>query len=84
MHLKETLEKAASEEIQEWAKLTDKFASELKKYQLVCFYCGVALEGGSVNEECGGNQSSLGHTEQHFMMQGYSLKKPEMNFHGNR
>ena len=81
--LKETLEKAASDEIQEWAKLTDKFATELKKYQLVCFYCGVALEGGTVNEECSHNQNSLGQND-HLMIQGYTMKRPEMHFHGNR
>ena len=80
--LKENMEKAASEEITEWSKLTDKFASELKKYQLVCHFCGVALDQGSVNEQCRLNQQSVKQTEQ-YLLQGYTNKKPDFNFYGN-
>lgn len=41
---KEKLERSTKEEIQEWEKLTDKFATQLQKYQLVCSYCLVTLD----------------------------------------
>jgi hypothetical protein len=38
-------------------RLTDKFANELKKYQLVCFYCGTTLDDITVNKKCKGNKN---------------------------
>lgn len=61
------MDKAAADEINEWAKynqlllkhfvylfcrLTDKFSSELKRYQLICFYCGVAMDDKVINKKC--------------------------------
>lgn len=36
-------------------RLTDKYANELKNYQLVCFYCGVMLDPINVNKKCKAN-----------------------------
>jgi hypothetical protein len=33
-------------------RLTDKFATELKKYHMVCFYCGVTMDNKNVNKKC--------------------------------
>lgn len=49
------MEKAAQVELQEWAKLTDKFTNELKKYQLVCYFCGATLDEKTVNKKCKDN-----------------------------
>jgi hypothetical protein len=48
----EALEKATKEEMAEWAKLADKFHSELIKYQLVCCYCGKQMDNKNINEDC--------------------------------
>ena len=39
----------------EWARLVDRYASELKKYELVCSFCGIPLSDQTVNSECPGN-----------------------------
>lgn len=39
-------------EISEWVKLSDKYALELKKYHLVCYFCGCYLEESTVNALC--------------------------------
>lgn len=39
-------------EISEWVKLSDKYAMELKKYQLICHFCGCYLEENTVNSLC--------------------------------
>lgn len=36
-------------------RLTDKYANELKNYQLVCYYCGVMLDPINVNKKCKAN-----------------------------
>ena len=36
-------------EIQKWAKLSDKYASELEKYNLICQFCGCILDESTVN-----------------------------------
>ena len=46
----------------EWAKLADKFHSELIKYQLVCCYCGKQLDNKIVNEDCPNNTSKCEQT----------------------
>jgi len=33
-------------------RLTDKFSSELKKYQLICFYCGTSMDDKTINKKC--------------------------------
>lgn len=39
-------------ELTQWIQLVDSFAGELKKYQLVCTFCGVHLDENAVNLEC--------------------------------
>ena len=39
-------------EIEKWAKLSEKYVSELKKYNLFCLFCGCALEENTVNSSC--------------------------------
>ena len=46
-------------EIQKWAKLSDKYASELQKYYLVCQFCGCILDETTVNTLCDKNNSSI-------------------------
>jgi len=44
----------------EWARLVDRYASELKKYELVCAFCGQHLADTNVNSECIENTVGLG------------------------
>jgi hypothetical protein len=46
------LKEKTHNEISEWAKLSDKYAMELKKYHLVCHFCGCYLEEQHVNGHC--------------------------------
>lgn len=36
----------------EWARLVDRYAGELKKYEVVCAYCGQHLADSNINSEC--------------------------------
>eukprot|EP01022_Parablepharisma_sp_SALTPOND_P032963 TRINITY_DN87965_c1_g1_i1.p1 TRINITY_DN87965_c1_g1~~TRINITY_DN87965_c1_g1_i1.p1 ORF type:complete len:901 (+),score=98.93 TRINITY_DN87965_c1_g1_i1:1663-4365(+) len=49
------LDKAVQQEWNEWAKLIEKYCEELLKYQLVCSFCGTALDDLTVNSACPGN-----------------------------
>ena len=44
----------------EWARLVDRYAAELKKYELVCAFCGVPLSEHTVNQECPANVGNAG------------------------
>ena len=46
-------------EIQKWAKLSDKYASELQKYNLICQFCGCFLDENTVNTPCDKNVSTI-------------------------
>ena len=45
-------------EIEEWVKLSDKYALELQKYNLVCDFCGCYLDENVVNSACEKNVES--------------------------
>ena len=47
-------------EIEKWAKLSEKYASELKKYNLICKFCGCALDENTVNSSCEKNYNIEG------------------------
>eukprot|EP01017_Pseudomicrothorax_dubius_P044409 TRINITY_DN7500_c0_g1_i14.p1 TRINITY_DN7500_c0_g1~~TRINITY_DN7500_c0_g1_i14.p1 ORF type:complete len:453 (+),score=81.14 TRINITY_DN7500_c0_g1_i14:44-1402(+) len=75
----EELEKTSSAEMAEWAKLTDKFAAQLKKYQLICFYCGSVLDDGTVNAKCKVNNVQAVPDD----FKGYTQEVPAKSYHGN-
>ncbi|KAL4468003.1 hypothetical protein ABPG72_015873 [Tetrahymena utriculariae] len=75
--VKTKMEKAASEEINEWAKLVDKFSNELKRYQLICHYCGVAMDDKSINKKCQNNSRIPENFD------GYTVKIPDAKYNGN-
>ena len=39
----------------EWARLVDRYASELRRYELVCAFCGQYLSNETVNTGCADN-----------------------------
>lgn len=42
----------------EWARLVDRYASELKKYELVCSFCGQHLADTNINSDCPENSGN--------------------------
>ena len=44
-------------DIEEWVKLSDRYVQELKKYEVVCSFCGQYLDGKIVNLDCEANEN---------------------------
>lgn len=63
-------------EISEWSKLSDKYANELKKYNLVCAYCGCYLDNIKINENCPCNNTK------NFTNKQYTKEIPPEEIHG--
>ncbi len=51
INIKEINEKSKLE-IEKWAKLSEKYVTELRKYNLICKFCGCALDENTVNTSC--------------------------------
>jgi adenylate kinase family enzyme len=68
------LKEKTRNEIAEWAKLSDKYAMELKKYHLVCHYCGLFLSEDIVNANCPKN------TQENVDKANFSLKSVSNEF----
>ena len=51
-YYQDEFDKETRHEMNEWARLVDRYASELKKYELVCSFCGQHLSDTNVNGEC--------------------------------
>jgi palmitoyltransferase len=73
------MNKAAQEEIDEWSKLTDRFASELKRYHMICYYCGCVLDDRNVNNVC--EQNNRTQLPANF---GFTIETPAREWHGTR
>ena len=48
----EEFDKETRHEMNEWAQLVDRYAAELKKYELVCAFCGQHMSDHNINCEC--------------------------------
>lgn len=46
------INESAQRELAEWARLTEKYTQELRKFQINCEYCGCALNEENVNSNC--------------------------------
>lgn len=71
-------------EIQKWAKLSDKYASELQKYYLICHFCGCILDESTVNTPCDKNISNLPNNNGIIDEKMIVSFKPEENIYGNK
>lgn len=38
--------------MKEWARMTEKFSEELKRFQMVCYYCAELMDSDTINENC--------------------------------
>ena len=59
-YFQDEFDKETRHEMNEWARLVDRYAAELKKYELVCAFCGQHLADANVNAECTENLVALG------------------------
>ena len=59
----------------EWARLVDRYATELKKYELVCSFCGQHLSDQNINTDCVQNAQAGG-------AQARTASKPMTGAHG--
>jgi palmitoyltransferase len=73
------VDRLAQDEVNEWAKLTDKFSGELRRYQMICFYCGSVVDENSVNTPCTANNRTA--LPPGF---GYTTADPDKTYHGIR
>lgn len=74
----EQIQQRTQREIAEWSKLSDKYASELKKYNMVCTFCGCYLDNVKINEHCKCNKDKELHSTNE-----YTKHKPPSYTCGN-
>lgn len=60
----EEFDKETRHEMNEWARLVDRYAGELKKYEMVCAFCGQHLSDANINAECAENCNTRDISEQ--------------------
>lgn len=58
-YYQDEFDKETRNEMNEWARLVDRYGLELKKFDLVCAFCGQHLSEHVVNSECYENQSTV-------------------------
>ena len=54
----EEFDKETRHEMNEWARLVDLYSAELKKYEMVCAFCGQHLADTNINTDCPDNGKS--------------------------
>lgn len=59
-YFQDEFDKETRHEMNEWARLVDRYASELKKYELVCAFCGQHLADCNINSDCLDNMQAAG------------------------
>lgn len=55
LDLIEKAKKKSQDQIEEWIKLSDKYQKDLKKYEVVCAFCGKYIDNNTVNSDCEAN-----------------------------
>ena len=48
----EEFDRETRHEMNEWARLVDLYSAELKKYEMVCAFCGVHVSESNINADC--------------------------------
>lgn len=51
----EEFDKETRHEMNEWAQLVDRYAGELKKYEMCCAFCGQSMSDVNINTDCAEN-----------------------------
>jgi hypothetical protein len=76
----ETFNKSVADEIESWARLTDKYSEELKRYNMVCYFCAEPMGAHNLNKKCKINETK--NMSEGF--KGFTTKAPEPTFYGNK
>ena len=58
-YYQDEFDKETRNEMNEWARLVDRYGSELKKFELVCAFCGQHLSDCNLNTDCQENHSEV-------------------------
>ena len=58
-YYQDEFDKETRNEMNEWARLVDRYAGELKKFEMVCAFCGQHLTDGNVNSDCQENHNAV-------------------------
>jgi len=58
-YYQDEFDKETRNEMNEWARLVDRYGNELKKFELVCAFTGVHLTEHNINEDCPENCSEV-------------------------
>ena len=51
-YFQDEFDKETRNEMNEWARLVDRYGNELKKFELVCAFCGQHLSDQNINTDC--------------------------------
>jgi len=51
-YFQDEFDKETRNEMNEWARLVDRYGGELKKFELVCAFCGQHLSDVNINSDC--------------------------------
>lgn len=57
-YFQDEFDKETRNEMNEWARLVDRYGSELKKFELVCSFCGQHMSDHNVNSDCQENNQN--------------------------
>lgn len=51
-YFQDEFDKETRNEMNEWARLVDRYGNELKKFEMVCAFCGQHLSDHNINQDC--------------------------------
>jgi len=58
-YFQDEFDKETRNEMNEWARLVDRYGNELKKFECVCAFCGQHLSDQNINTDCQENVSNV-------------------------
>ena len=68
----------------EWAQLVDRYAGELKKFEMICSFCGQGLTETIINTECVENCKKKDRLDQDHMSVYFTDEQPDASIFGTR
>jgi hypothetical protein len=58
-YFQDEFDKETRQEMNEWVRLVDRYARELKKFELVCAFCGQYMGDQNINQDCAENTQAV-------------------------
>ena len=80
----EEFDKETRHEMNEWAQLVDRYAGELKKYELVCAFCGQSMSEVNINTDCADNCQTKEQQDQETVSVYFTEEEPNAAIFGKR